>query len=123
MVAKVAVALLASVSGCMTLPAVTGEPDPLCHFPAETALTFAGRTTLGEMGLPADRWEFNGRTVRDVPADVYITRDPIVHHSHDDPRPQRTYCAVYRPAGLEPVGVQAAIPEQWKPPPWAGINQ
>lgn len=64
--------LAVAVAACE--PIVVGTAPPECEFPPGAALSFAGETTLGEVGLAAP----GGETLR---ARAWITADPIAFES------------------------------------------
>src|SRR5688572_26670905 len=71
-VALLGVALAAAGAGCERI--VVGAAPRECEFPPGVALSFAGDTTLGEVGLAAP----GGETLR---ARAWITADPILFES------------------------------------------
>ena len=71
-VAMLGVALGVACAGCE--PIVVGAAPSECEFPPGVALSFAGDTTLGEVGLAAP----GGESLR---ARAWITADPILFES------------------------------------------
>jgi hypothetical protein len=71
-VAMLGVVLAGAGAGCE--PIEVGTAPPECEFPTGVALSFAGDTTLGEVGLAAP----GGETLR---ARAWITADPILFES------------------------------------------
>ena len=62
-----------------------GPPPAMCQFPDGVPLSFAGETTLGEVGLASPGGE-------DLPAKVWITAEPILYEPIG--RTTRMFCAV-----------------------------
>ena len=78
----------AALAACALVSPI-GEPPATCEFPRNVALSFAGETTLGEVGLAAPGGE-------ELPARVWITAEPILFVSGET---TRVICAV-TPDGL-----------------------
>jgi hypothetical protein len=66
--------LVIAVAAVACEPVVVGTAPPECEFPPGVALSFAGDTTLGEVGLAAP----GGEALR---ARAWITADPILFES------------------------------------------
>lgn len=104
-----AIVLAASGAACGLLPLPRAPAE--CGFPDGTALAFAGRASLNQLGLSG------GAPTDDAPAMVYVTAEPVpfngsVPAGGQAPPDQPLYCALYD----DGVRAWGSIPADWSPP-------
>jgi hypothetical protein len=105
--------LMASLTGCgVLMPGPSPvEAPPVCEFPPETELAFAGVTSLGEARLewtgPPEALNRRG--------DLYVTAHRISMVAAD-PRaaPRRQFCLIYSQGDIS--SAHGTLPDDWQPP-------